>query len=93
MDLFSCRKCAHFVNGPAPRCQRGLTLVDAAGASAGATLLVVIEQGCDEFTLSLKSAEKKATKIGGPRPALREAAGASRSGCDKPACFSACALT
>ncbi len=83
MALFSCIRCVHFTGGQTPRCQRGFALTTTAPPERSTIPLVVIDEGCDEFTVSLRSAVQK-TGGGGPLrrsaklPALRGAARLSR---------------
>ncbi len=65
MGLFSCTKCRHFTAGSIPRCARGRELTTAASLPTGGVGLVIIEDGCDDFTLSPEKEKGSGTSAGG----------------------------
>lgn len=65
MGLFSCTRCKHYTAGPSPRCARGYQLTSSPAALSGAIPLVVIDEGCDDFTLRPATGDGTSAGAGG----------------------------
>ena len=59
MGLFSGVKCVHFVGGDTPRCSRGFILTSVQRHEDASLPMVLIEEGCDEFKVSMRSVSEK----------------------------------
>jgi hypothetical protein len=67
VGLFSCTKCTYFRAGPTPACGKGQTLIPRDAPGSHAPRLIVIDEGCDEFTVPMRIQGPGGTGSGGVR--------------------------